>query len=95
MIYGARSGELDTTRYERVDNGSDGDHAELRQTSHFVLGAGEVDVIEPWGIHDQQNTSDQVILNLVVRGMPGSRYLRNRFDLETKRVIHVAGRGGD
>ena len=93
VIYGVCRGALETIRYERQDDGSDGEHAELRPISQFVCKAGEVDVIEPWGIHDQHNTTQEPVLNFVVRGSPGPRYLRNRFDLEAKQVIRVGGRG--
>ncbi|MSQ24530.1 MAG: hypothetical protein EXR58_08325 [Chloroflexi bacterium] len=91
VVYGVRKGAIETIRYERLDDGSDGDNAEIKPVRQYVMKAGDVDVIEPWGIHNQNNTTTEPALNFVVRGYVGPIW-RNRFDLEGKRVIRVGGR---
>ncbi|MSQ24532.1 MAG: hypothetical protein EXR58_08335 [Chloroflexi bacterium] len=91
VVYGVRRGALETTRYERLDDGSDADYAELRSVNQFVLGPGDVDAIEPWGIHNQKNATDQTAFDFVLRGNPNPTYLRNKFDLETRRVTRIGG----
>ncbi|MBM2812351.1 MAG: hypothetical protein HW416_3110, partial [Chloroflexi bacterium] len=86
---GVQTGAIRMTRYERVDDGSDGDFAELRQTGEFQLTGGNADVIAPWGVHELLNTMEEPAQAFVIRSRNLNDVWRNRFDLEHKTVKRV------
>ena len=88
-VYGVYEGRMRMTRYERQDDGSDGDFAEIRGTGQFVVEAGSTDVISPWGIHEVENHTDRPTRSFVIRSRALNEVWRNRFDVERKRAERI------
>ena len=88
-VYGVYQGTMRMTRYERLDDGSDGDYAEIRGTGEFDVEAGRADVIAPWGIHEVENRTDRPTRSFVIRSRALNEVWRNRFDVKKKRVERI------
>jgi predicted metal-dependent enzyme (double-stranded beta helix superfamily) len=88
-VYGVYEGTMRMTRYERLDDGSDGDYAELRGTGDFDVAAGSADVIAPWGVHEVENRTDTPTRSFVIRSRALNEVWRNRFDMKNKRVERI------
>src|SRR5499433_4341623 len=50
-LYGVLDGNETIMRYERVDDKSKPEYAEIRGVSKLRAGPGEVDLVRPWEIH--------------------------------------------
>jgi predicted metal-dependent enzyme (double-stranded beta helix superfamily) len=93
-LIGIAGGEQHTSRYERVDDGSDPERAELRVTDDGVLTRGAVyPLLPPNDIHRIETVGDTPSYSLHVLGVDLGRQKRNIFDVETGRVTMVDGRG--
>jgi len=90
-VYGVHTGAMEMTRYERVDDGSDGDFAELRPIETLDCKGGQADVIRPWGIHELRNTSETPAHTFVIRSRNLAEVWRNRFDVDGKSVRRIRG----
>ena len=83
--YGVLDGHETIERYERLDDGSRPDYAEVRQTASFDVGPGTVDLVPPWQIHAEESGAERTVAVIVRSGKPGE-FLQNRFDPATNGV---------
>jgi predicted metal-dependent enzyme (double-stranded beta helix superfamily) len=80
--YGVLDGHEAIERYERLDDGSRPEYAEVRQSSSFAVGPGTVDLVPPWQIHAEASGAERTVAVIVRSGKPGD-FLQNRFDPAT------------
>lgn len=85
-VYGVCEGQVQMDRYQRADDGSQPDYAELRQTKRIVAHAGELDTIAPWGIHDVAIRTAEPAVSLVIYSRPLNSVARNRYDPQQRTV---------
>ena len=71
-------------KYNRLDDRSRPDYAELEERCTFSAGEGEVVCLRPRGIHSVWNDSDQVTISLHTYGRHVSFTERYAFNPETK-----------
>jgi predicted metal-dependent enzyme (double-stranded beta helix superfamily) len=91
-LIGVCGGKQLTTIYERVDDGSDPDHAELELIDHRVRERGSVhSLVAPRDIHRLETVGDEPSYSLHVIGGNLTRSQRHIFDVETGRVTPVTG----
>ncbi len=81
-IYGVLDGDEVTQIYERLDDGSQPGHAELRMKVRADAPMGTVDVVPPHIPHAENGNSPRSVAVTVHRTKPGS-YDQIMFDLET------------
>ena len=70
-------------RYNRVDDGSRADYAELEEKHAFDAAPGELVSMKTGGIHMVTNETDQMTLSLHTYGMHINHTNRSQFNLET------------
>ena len=70
--------------FERMDDGSRDDYAELRKIGEKVLDAGEVLALPTGVIHSVHNDTDAVTLSLHIYGRDLNSTGRSQFDLEKR-----------
>jgi predicted metal-dependent enzyme (double-stranded beta helix superfamily) len=93
-LIGICGGAQKTTRYERVDDGSDPRRADLRLIEERVLERGAVyPLLPPNDIHRIETVGDQPSYSLHVLGVDLGRQHRNIFDPEQGTVTPVSGQG--
>lgn len=83
-LYGVLDGIETIHRYERLDDGSRPDYAELRGASKFRAGPGDVDLVRPWEIHAEASGEERTVAIIVRAEKPGG-FLQGRYDPVNKK----------
>jgi predicted metal-dependent enzyme (double-stranded beta helix superfamily) len=83
-LYGVLDGTETIVRYERLDDGSRRDYAELRGTSKFRAGPGDVDLVRPGEIHAEASGEERTVAIIVRAEKPGG-FLQGRYDPVNKK----------
>lgn len=83
-LYGVLDGEETIERYERLDDGSKPDYAEVRPSGNFQVGPGAVDLVPPWQIHAEESGEERTVAIIVRSEKPGS-FLQGRYDPANKK----------
>lgn len=93
-LIGVCGGSQKTARYQRVDDGSNPEHADLRLIEERVLDRGAVyPLLPPNDIHRIETVGDRPSYSLHVLGVDLGRQHRNIFDVDSGVVTAVEGRG--
>jgi predicted metal-dependent enzyme (double-stranded beta helix superfamily) len=78
-LYGVLDGTETIMRYERVDDRSRPDYAEIRGVSKLRAGPGEVDLVRPWEIHAEASGEERTVA-IIVRAEKAGGFLQGRYD---------------
>lgn len=89
-LYGVLDGHQTIERYERLDDGSRPDYAEVRQTADMWVGPGVIDLVRPWEIHVEKNGEERTVAVIVRSQKPGD-FPQGRYDPETNRYWQSLG----
>ena len=81
-MYGVLDGHETIERYERVDDGSKPDYAEIRETTKFRAGPGDIDLVKPYEIHVERNYDERSVA-VIIRSEKSGGFLQGRYDDET------------
>ncbi len=90
--YGLLDGHERIVQYERIDDGSKPDYAEVRKTADYVAAPGDIHLAKPRDIHIEVNVGERtaaVIIRSARDGIPTN--LHGRYDLETNRYHESIG----
>lgn len=83
-LYGVLDGNERIERYERLDDGSKSDYADVRQSENVEVGPGKIDLVHPWQIH-AENSGEERTVAIIVRAEKSGGFLQGRYDPETKK----------
>jgi len=83
-LYGVLDGTETIMRYERVDDGSKPDYAEIRGVSKLRAGPGEVDLVQPYEIHAEASGEERTVA-IIVRAEKAGGFLQGRYDPVSKK----------
>ena len=89
-VYGVLDGAETIERYERLDDGSKADYAEIRQTAVMDVVPGVVDLVRPWEIHCEVNGAKRSVA-LILRSEKSGGFLQGRYDPDTNRYWQGLG----
>lgn len=89
-LYGVLEGHERVERYERVDDRSRAEYAELERTADVLVGPGEIDLVRPYEIHTEVTVGERTVA-IIVRSQKGGDFLQGRYDLRTHQAIQVLG----
>jgi predicted metal-dependent enzyme (double-stranded beta helix superfamily) len=81
-LYGVLDGNETVERYERLDDGSKPDYADLRQTVKIEVGPGRVDLVPPYQIHAEESGAERTVA-IIVRAEKAGGFLQGRYDPKT------------
>ena len=90
--YGLLDGHERIVQYERIDDGSKPDYAEVRKTADYLAAPGDVHLAKPRDIHTELYVGERtaaVIIRSARDGVPSN--LHGRYDLETNRYHESIG----
>jgi hypothetical protein len=82
-LYGLLDGRQRIERYERIDDRSKPDYAEIRRTSDSECGPGEVDLVRPFEIHSEDTLGARSVA-VIVRSERSGGFMQGRYNVETK-----------
>jgi predicted metal-dependent enzyme (double-stranded beta helix superfamily) len=83
-LYGVLDGHETIERYERLDDGSRLDYAEIRQTMSVEVGPGSVDLVPPYQIHAEESGEERTVA-IIIRAEKAGTFLQGRYDPATKK----------
>ena len=83
-LYGVLDGSENIKRYERLDDGSKPDYAELRNTENFSVGPGDIDLVRPWQIHAEESGDERTVA-IILRAEKSGGFLQGRYDPVNKK----------
>jgi predicted metal-dependent enzyme (double-stranded beta helix superfamily) len=83
-LYGVLDGNETIERYERIDDGTKPDYAEIRKTVDVKVGPGKIDLVSPYEIHAEES-GDERIVAIIVRAEKAGSFLQGRYDPGTKK----------
>jgi len=89
-LYGVLDGNERIERWERVDDRSKPDHAEIRKTHDVYVGRGEIDLVKPYEIHRELLESDRSVA-VIIRSAKGGEFNQGRYDPETSQYWESLG----
>jgi predicted metal-dependent enzyme (double-stranded beta helix superfamily) len=83
-LYGVLDGHETIERYERLDDGSKPQYADIRQTENVKVGPGKVDLVAPYQIHAEESGEERTVA-IIVRAEKAGGFLQGRYDPTTKK----------
>jgi predicted metal-dependent enzyme (double-stranded beta helix superfamily) len=83
-LYGVLDGTETIERYERVDDRTNPEYAEIRKTVNIKVGPGKIDLVPPYEIHAEES-SDERTVAIIVRAEKAGSFLQGRYDPATNR----------
>ena len=64
-LYGVLDGTETIERYERTDDRSNPDYADIRKTVNVQVGAGKIDLVPPYEIHAEESGEERTVAIIV------------------------------
>jgi predicted metal-dependent enzyme (double-stranded beta helix superfamily) len=83
-LYGVLDGTESIERYERVDDRSKPDCAEIRKTVNVKVGAGKINLVPPYEIHAEESGDERTVA-IIVRAEKAGGFLQGRYDPVTNK----------
>lgn len=83
-LYGVLDGTESIERYERVDDRSKPDCAEIRKTVNVKVGTGKIDLVPPYEIHAEESGDERTVA-IIVRAEKAGGFLQGRYDPVTNK----------
>jgi len=83
-LYGVLDGTETIERYERVDDRSKPDYAEIRKTVDVKVGAGKIDLVPPYEIHAEESGEERTVA-IIIRAEKAGGFLQGRYDPTTNK----------
>ncbi len=83
-LYGVLDGSESIERYERVDDRSKPEYAEVRKTVNLKVGAGKIDLVPPYEIHAEESGEERTVA-IIVRAEKAGGFLQGRYDPATNK----------
>jgi hypothetical protein len=89
-LYGLMDGHQTIERFERLDDGSRPDYAEIRETRSTVCGPGEIDLVPPYEIHREIGIGERTVA-IIIRSEKSGGFNQGRFIPETNGYYESLG----
>ncbi|HWO43580.1 MAG TPA: hypothetical protein VNO43_17465 [Candidatus Eisenbacteria bacterium] len=83
-LYGVLDGTETIERYERIDDRSKPDYAEIRKMMSVKVGAGKIDLVAPYEIHAEESGDERTVA-IIIRAEKAGSFLQGRYDPQTNR----------
>jgi predicted metal-dependent enzyme (double-stranded beta helix superfamily) len=83
-LYGVLDGNETIERYERIDDGTKPDYAEIRKTVDVKVGPGKIDLVPPYEIHAEESGDERTVA-IIVRAEKAGSFLQGRYDPASKK----------
>lgn len=83
-LYGVLDGHERIERYQRLDDGSRADYAEIGKVRDDFVGPGEIDLVRPYEIHREITVGERTVA-VIIRSQKGGTFNQGRYDPDTNR----------
>ncbi|HZT05724.1 MAG TPA: hypothetical protein VFC51_01725 [Chloroflexota bacterium] len=89
-LYGVLDGHERIEKYDRIDDGSRPDYAEIKKTVDVHVGPGEIDLVGPKEVHAEVTVGERTVA-VIIRSQKAGEHLQGRYDLETGKYFESVG----
>src|SRR5688500_5676411 len=89
-LYGVLDGRERIERYERLDDRSRPDYAEIRKSVDVLVGPGEIDLVKPYEIHTELTVGERTVA-VIIRSQKCGSFNQGRYDPETNVYFESLG----
>jgi hypothetical protein len=89
-LYGVLDGHERIERYDRLDDRSRPDYAEIRLASDVLVGPGEIDLVKPYEIHVEKTVGERTVA-VIIRSQKGGSFNQGRYNPETNEYYESLG----
>jgi len=89
-LYGVLDGHERIERYERIDDRSRSDYAEIRRTDDVMVGPGEIDLVGPYEVHAEVTVGERTVA-VIIRSEKAGEFKQGRYDTETNEYFESVG----
>lgn len=89
-LYGVLDGHENIERYERLDDRSKPDYAEIRLSSDKHVGPGEIDLVGPYEIHTENTVGERTVA-VIIRSEKSGGFNQGRYLPETNEYYESLG----
>ncbi|HLG69701.1 MAG TPA: hypothetical protein VK009_04675 [Chloroflexota bacterium] len=89
-LYGVLDGHEVIDRYERLDDGSKPDYAEIKLSAAMPVEPGQIDLVRPYEIHCERTVGERTVA-VIIRSQKGGTFNQGRYDPETNRYWESLG----
>ena len=89
-LYGVLSGRENMERYERIDDRSKPDYADIKKSSDNFVSPGMIDLVKPYEIHAEVTVGERTVA-VIIRSEKAGNHLQGRYDIETKEYFEGVG----
>jgi predicted metal-dependent enzyme (double-stranded beta helix superfamily) len=83
-LYGVLDGSESIERYDRLDDRSKPDYAEVRNTVSVKVSAGKIDLVPPYAIHAEESGDERTVA-IIVRAEKAGGFFQGRYDSATNK----------
>ena len=83
-------GHEKVVRYDRLDDRSKPDHAEIRESCNVLVGPGEIDLVKPYEIHTEITVGERTVA-VIIRSQKGGEFNQGRYVPEENRYYESLG----
>ena len=85
-LYGVLDGSESIERYDRLDDRSKPDYAEVKKSVNVKVGAGKIDLVPPYAIHAEESGDERTVA-IIVRAEKAGGFLQGRYDPGDQQVL--------
>jgi predicted metal-dependent enzyme (double-stranded beta helix superfamily) len=89
-LYGVLDGRERVIRYDRLDDRSKPDYAEIRESSDLLVGPGEIDLVKPYEVHTEITVGERTVA-VIIRSQKGGEFNQGRYSPETNGYYESLG----
>ena len=89
-LYGVLDGRQRIERYERIDDRSKPDHAEIRATTKSLCEPGEIDLVRPYEIHTETSIGERAVA-VIIRSEKSGTFNQGRYVPDTDTYYESLG----
>src|SRR5213594_3725448 len=89
-LYGVLDGRERVVRYDRLDDRSKPDYAEIRESSDRLVGPGEIDLLKPYEIHTELTVGQRTVA-VIIRSQKGGEFNQGRYIPEKNAYYEILG----
>jgi hypothetical protein len=89
-LYGVLDGHERIERYERLDDRSRPDYAEIRKVADLHVGPGEIDLVRPYEIHTEVTVGERTVA-VIIRSQKGGSFNQGRYNPDTNEYWESLG----
>jgi predicted metal-dependent enzyme (double-stranded beta helix superfamily) len=89
-LYGVLDGHERIERYDRLDDRSRPNYAEIKKASDLLVGPGEIDLVRPYEIHTEVTVGERTVA-IIIRSQKGGGFNQGRYNPETNEYYESLG----